>query len=784
MGLTTAEKREIGEEFIEYLTENNLVRTWHRLDLKYFYDIFNFNRRQEGLETIPYSQALFVLARFGRKELAVRNGMTVVFRGTSGFHYREPVPVARRVTSDYVDVVTIGEQTTTQPLGYITRRVSKGSSIDYTWIEIELRKKSFRTIRLHGYTLLSRENEFKIEATKSEIRSSNNNTILVKPLRYGEVQTTEIEITLEIGTEHFETFIHFLRFEVVSEGAVDQTLNDVDLEISSKSINQNMPGSICTSFAGYIRGEPPECLHETELKMTWPLDYIKIPAELKSAWDRGVFRSPLTSSKTSDLSMRGDFVAELSICNYSSKFKMLLHVEELQNRRDIKRYDIGDGTLSKEGKLFYLEVPGLAEKRPSVLRGDKVYVKPVRSPGCFESASFQGYVHHVEHKRIGLGFNSQLARYHLPGKRYYVRFDFNRLALKLLHRASQAILSRPDSREILFPSREAHCRVTPLKLYNRIIEQNVEQKNAIEVIASGGTSKVYIIFGPPGTGKTITMVEAIHQLLKSSRNTHMLVCAPSNSACDLLTERLRKHVDKRQIFRLHAASRNWTDVPDIVKEVSNYNVFHKKFFFPSQDELIDYRIIVSTLVTVGRIASAQFPSDHFRYVFIDEAGHAMEPETMIAVAGVLAENGKIILAGDPKQLGPIIRSSEAKENGLHLSYLERLMTTSQIHTDVTGQFNPTCVVKLLKNYRSHESIIHVSNKLFYKNELEVCADEIMRNSLCSWDELRKDGFPVIFHGVQGEDRREPKSPSFFNLQEMKKVISYVDLLLDSKRNRY
>lgn len=463
---------------------------------------------------------------------------------------------------------------------------------------------------------------------------------------------------------------------------------------------------------------------------------------------------------------------------------MLLHVEELQNRRDIKRYDIGDATLSQEGKLFYLEVPGLAEKRPSVLRGDKVYVKPLNREGILERSSYQGYVHHVEQKRIGLGFSTQLAHQHLAKKSYYARFDFNRLALKLLHRSSQAILSRTDSREITFPVRAGISSIKkPLKLYNRIIEQNVEQKNAVEMITSGETSTVYIIFGPPGTGKTITMVEAIHQLLRCSSETHMLVCAPSNSACDLLTMRLLEHVDKGQIYRMHAASRNWKDVPSVVKEVSNYNKSRDKFFFPAKDGLISRRIIVTTLITAGRIASAEFPKDHFNYVFIDEAGQAMEPEIMVAVAGVLAENGKIILAGDPKQLGPIIRSSEANTNGLQLSYLDRLMTTSEIHTDVNGRFDPTCVVKLLKNYRSHESIIYVSNELFYENELEVCADEMMRNSLCSWDELPKKGFPIIFHGVQGEDKREPKSPSFFNPQEIKKVVSYVDSILSTKHNR-
>ena len=55
-----------------------------------------------------------------------------------------------------------------------------------------------------------------------------------------------------------------------------------------------------------------------------------------------------------------------------------------------------------------------------------------------------------------------------------------------------------------------------------------------------------------------------------------------------------------------------------------------------------YRIIVVTLVTAGKLASAGFPKDHFTHLFIDEAGHATEPEAMVALSGVLAKQGGIM----------------------------------------------------------------------------------------------------------------------------------------------
>ena len=69
-----------------------------------------------------------------------------------------------------------------------------------------------------------------------------------------------------------------------------------------------------------------------------------------------------------------------------------------------------------------------------------------------------------------------------------------------------------------------------------------------------------------------------------------------------------------------------------------------------------------------RLVSAMFPRDHFSHIFIDEAGHATEPECIIPVADLLDPNhprgGQLVLAGDPKQLGPILRSPISVKYGL------------------------------------------------------------------------------------------------------------------------
>ena len=89
-------------------------------------------------------------------------------------------------------------------------------------------------------------------------------------------------------------------------------------------------------------------------------------------------------------------------------------------------------------------------------------------------------------------------------------------------------------------------------------------------------------------------------------------------------------------FRLYALSRPLKAIPDKIIEISN---FHPSRSETSLATLMKYRIIVVTLVTAGKLASAGFPKDHFTHLFIDEAGHATEPEAMVALSGVLAKQG-------------------------------------------------------------------------------------------------------------------------------------------------
>ncbi|XP_035761375.1 putative helicase mov-10-B.2 isoform X5 [Neolamprologus brichardi] len=532
-----------------------------------------------------------------------------------------------------------------------------------------------------------------------------------------------------------------------------------------------------------VDGVPPEGLSVMRLKNVVELKRYRVPSylhdlleSLKYSWPnakRAILESPLNWE------------------NYTERFQVLLYLEELQMEVDIKRYNIPNAdreqaTMTKDKtnkKLLVLEVPGVAENRPSVLRGDKLLVYPVGEPGV----KYCGYVHSVQLDSVKLGFSSQLLSRFVEGMKFNVEFTINHVTLRLQHRAAELAFSRRLER-VLFPV-EPNMSFQPndlpnLRLFDWQLEKNPEQYQAVQHIVAGSSKPApYLIFGPPGTGKTVTVVEAIKQIKKTQANCYILACAPSNSAADLLCKRIVDHVDKHEVYRMYASSRDPKLVPMELKECSNLD--GDCYIFPAKEELMKYKIMVTTLLTAGRLVTGDIPEGHFTHVFIDEAGHAVETESLVPLAALLdAETGQVVLAGDPKQLGPILRSPFALKYGMDVSLLERLMNNFPMYQkNADDVFNNSFFTKLVRNYRSHPAILEVPNELFYDGELQPCADEYAQNFYCGWKHLPKQNFPVIFHGVTGKDEREASSPSFFNVAEVEVLMDYVQKLLQAQGKR-
>jgi helicase MOV-10 len=184
-------------------------------------------------------------------------------------------------------------------------------------------------------------------------------------------------------------------------------------------------------------------------------------------------------------------------------------------------------------------------------------------------------------------------------------------------------------------------------------------------------TQLQLILSRPGTGKTVTIIEAMRQLLATSEDIRILACAPSNSAADLIASHLAV-LGPSTVLRLNSLSRKFDDLPRSLREFSLYNS-NNVFAMPTLEQIRTFRVVVATCITAGAPNGLGLPSGWFTHIFIDEAGQATEPESMIPIKSMASRTTNIILAGDPKQLGPIVQSPVAGVLGLKKSYLSRLM---------------------------------------------------------------------------------------------------------------
>lgn len=391
-----------------------------------------------------------------------------------------------------------------------------------------------------------------------------------------------------------------------------------------------------------------------------------------------------------------------------------------------------------------------------------------------ECGDFQGCIHRVEADEVYLKFAPEFHSDHIDENLYNVQFTYNRINMRRQYQAIDAAKSLAVS--LLFPSASPKSRVietTPLVPICCTL--NEEQMCSIEMILGCKGGPPYVIFGPPGTGKTMTMVEAILQLYSTQKSSRILVCAPSNSAADFILERLLNEesveIKDTEIFRLNAATRPYDDVnPDFLR----FCFFDELVFkCPPLSVLTSYRIIISTYMSSSLLYAESVGKGHFSHIFLDESGQASEPESMIPVANLCRRETVVVLAGDPKQLGPVIYSKEAENFGLGKSYLERLFE-HEFYTNA----NENYVTKLVRNYRCHPEILYLPSLLFYNGELIPCKDDI-GSLLNSVKFLPNKDYPVFFFGIQGCDEREGSNPSWFNRIEASKVVEIVSSLTAS-----
>ncbi|KAI0062752.1 P-loop containing nucleoside triphosphate hydrolase protein [Artomyces pyxidatus] len=457
----------------------------------------------------------------------------------------------------------------------------------------------------------------------------------------------------------------------------------------------------------------------------------------------------------------------ISTQSYTSHFKAMLWLEEWCKQRDLEVFDIEEAQVKKRGVYHYLKVPGLAEKRPSVLIGDRILVQ---QQGSTDGKIYEGHVHLIFEKKVVLQFDKSFVA--LPKERYHVRFRLDRTPLQRQH---QSLTTLFNAQHIFFPLQRDVGSLTSKKGISiaKHFQDNQPQLKAIKaiVLRAPGTAP-FILFGPPGTGKTVTGIESIRQILHRNPKARILACAPSNAAADIIASRL-VDLGPEVLFRFYAPSRETTVVP---AELLPFTFINDKrvFSHPPLKTVRRYRVIVSTCMSAAFAAGIGLKRGHFTHIFVDEAGQATEPEVMVAIKGMADARTNIVLLGDPKQLAPVVHSTVARQMGLDVSFMERLMARDIYKADKS---NGIAFVKLVKNYRSHEAILRYPNQQFYDAELETCGELHSIDSFLESPVLASSRFPVVFHATVGKDAREGSSPSFFNVEEVLQVKAYVEEIL-------
>lgn len=310
---------------------------------------------------------------------------------------------------------------------------------------------------------------------------------------------------------------------------------------------------------------------------------------------------------------------------------------------------------------------------------------------------------------------------------------------------------------------------------------------------------VAFIHGPPGTGKTTTLVQVIKQTVKEQKQ--VLVSAPSNAAIDLLVEKLSEQgisvlrighparVTEQSLSKTLdakiASHPNYHELRALRKQMEQTRASALKYkrhfgwhekqqrrllleeakLLKADADMLEFHIINDLIQKSQAICCTLVGSSHpvlrgkkFKTVFIDEAAQALEPACWIP----LLRSERVVFAGDHQQLPPTIKSIEAAREGLAVTLFEKGISKQ-----------PHCASMLEVQYRMHEDIMRFSSTHFYDNKL--VAHESVRKNL-----LRPDQPPVEFIDTAGcgyNEAQDAETLSRYNEEEADLLIRQIETLV-------
>jgi len=369
-----------------------------------------------------------------------------------------------------------------------------------------------------------------------------------------------------------------------------------------------------------------------------------------------------------------------------------------------------------------------------------------------------------------------------------VRAAIDETSYRVMHDALHAVIHSENEKVVRLretlagPMHPRFRQLPPLS----IPWLNASQNEAVRKVVAA--LDVAIVHGPPGTGKTTTLVEAIFETLQ--RETQVLVCAPSNAAVDWISEQLSKR--GLNVLRIGnplkmsdemlacSYERRYADHPDYpelwnirrtLRETPTAKASHERLnqLRRLRKRQMELEIKINSdlfeqasVVSCTLIGSAYHIMEHrhFGTLFIDEAAQALEPACWAAIL----KADRVVLGGDHQQLPPTVKCVDVARKGLSRTLMQNIVNSK-----------PECVTLLDTQYRMHRDIMEFPSQWFYHGNLKAApevADRLVHlmDTPLTWIDTAHCGF----------DERQNRSLSRLNADEAKLVVhtlrDYIEMI--------
>jgi predicted DNA helicase len=413
----------------------------------------------------------------------------------------------------------------------------------------------------------------------------------------------------------------------------------------------------------------------------------------------------------------------------------------------------------------------------------------VNLPGhaSLEAPTLNGVITSLQHNKLQLTTTKEalpdwvLNGSELGGGKLGIDLTFDEVSYRSMDNALREVMrARGDRlaqlRDVLLGAGQARFREPKADDLFYPSALNESQLAAVRHVITA--QDVAIIHGPPGTGKTTTLVQAI--LETTRRERRVLVCAPSNTAVDLLTEKLAErgvkvirmgnpsrvsdlllqHTLDAQLMahpsysKMHAMRQTATQLRNTANDRASDRIRkfgfeerqHRQLMkeearmlvqaandlerFMTEDVLESVQVITGTLVGANNRDIRHLTFDT---VFIDEAAQALEPGCWIPIA----KAERVVLVGDHHQLPPTVKSEKAAREGLRETLFEKCIKRQ-----------PATARTLTVQYRMHEHIMAFSSQQFYSGQLQA-HQSVKHAGLAAYDQRFAPDLPVEFLDTAG-----------------------------------